>query len=400
MRATRAMPSVWSLRKPLGDDHGQRPADDLLGRPAEHPLGPAVPGEQPPRAVGRDDRVHRRLGDRLELLPGGGQGLVGPAPLDQGAELLGDPGDALQTAQLAGPLVGDEQLQHRHHALGAGHGHGQGFADPGPLGRRGPVEAERVADVVQLQRLALGPGQAGQALAELVVDLLAGRVQLLEPVAGAVPGRAADEHLAGRQPHLAHGAAGEVADCLDGGGQDLVAGVGLADQLEHELEEAALVLGALHVGQVADHGDGQLGAASAVADQRKVPAAPDQLAGEDPHPAALDLAAVQPFGQHLAHGRLGQLLVGRVGQRRQGAATQPADRAHPEQLLKGVVGDDDPSVAVQHAGRRGRFLNERLRPERAGRSPPPAPSGLAPVRPHSAPPTVRRVRAMHAGRPD
>jgi hypothetical protein len=37
------------------------------------------------------------------------------APLDQGAELLGDPGDALQPARLTGPLVGDEQLEHRHH---------------------------------------------------------------------------------------------------------------------------------------------------------------------------------------------------------------------------------------------------------------------------------------------
>jgi hypothetical protein len=36
-----------------------------------------------------------------------------------------------------------------------------------------------------------------------------------------------------------------VADGLDGRGQHVVAGVGLADQLEHELEEAALVLGAL-----------------------------------------------------------------------------------------------------------------------------------------------------------
>ena len=79
------------LAEPGGDDHRQRPANDLLGRPAEHPLGPAVPGQQPPRAVGGDDRVHRRLGDRLEPLLGGGQGLVGPAPLDQGAEPLGDP---------------------------------------------------------------------------------------------------------------------------------------------------------------------------------------------------------------------------------------------------------------------------------------------------------------------
>jgi hypothetical protein len=127
--------------------------------------------------------------------------------------------------------------------------------------------------------------------------------------------------------------------------------------------------------------------------------APDQLAGEDPHPAALDLAAVQPLGQHLLHGRVGQLLVGRVGQRRQGPAAQPTGR-HPEQLLQGVVGDDDPPAAVQHAGRGGRLLDERLRPERAGRSPPPASRRLAPVRPHSAPPTFRRVRAMHGGRPD
>jgi hypothetical protein len=91
----------------------------------------------------------------------------------------------------------------------------------------GPAGLGRVADVVQLQRLALGPGEPRQA-AELVADLLAGRVQLLEPVAGAVPGGAADEHAPGRQPHLAHGAAGEVADGLDGGGQDPVAGVGLA----------------------------------------------------------------------------------------------------------------------------------------------------------------------------
>src|SRR4029453_3778962 len=74
-------------------------------------------------------------------------------------------------------------------------------------------------DVVKGLRPAFGPCKAGQALAKLVVDLLAGGVQLLEPVARAVPGRAADQHLAGRQPHLAHGAAGEVADGLDGAGR-------------------------------------------------------------------------------------------------------------------------------------------------------------------------------------
>jgi hypothetical protein len=35
--------------------------------------------------------------------------------------------------------------------------------------------------------------------------------------------------------------------------------------LEHELEEAALMVGALQLGQVADHGDGQLGAAAQAA---------------------------------------------------------------------------------------------------------------------------------------
>jgi hypothetical protein len=301
--------------------------------------------------------------------------------------------------RLAGPLVGDEQLQHRHHPVGAGHRHGHGLPDAGPLGGHGPVEAVGVAQVLQQQRLALGPGQPGQALADLVVDLLAGRVQLLEPVAAAVPGRAADEHVAGRQPHLAHAAAGEVADGLDRGGQDLVAGAGLADELEHELEEAALVLGALHLGQVADHGDGQLGAAAPVPDQRQVPGAPDQLAGEDAHPAGVDLAAVQPLDQHLLHGRAGQLLVGRIGQRRQRAAAQPAGGAHPEQQLEGAVGDDDSTLAVQHAGRGRHLLDQRLRPEQAGRALAP-PSPALPFRPHSAPPTFRLVRAMHAGRPD
>jgi hypothetical protein len=177
--------------EPPGDDHGQRLADDLAGRPAEQPLGAAVPGQQAPRAVGGHDRVHRRLGDRLEPPLGGGQSLLGPAPLDQGAELLGDPGDALQPARLAGPLVGDEQLQHRHHPVAAGHGHGHGLPDPGPLGGHGPVEPARLADVLQQQRLALGPGEPGQALAQLVVDLLAGHVQLLEPGGWSRPRRSA-----------------------------------------------------------------------------------------------------------------------------------------------------------------------------------------------------------------
>jgi hypothetical protein len=103
------------------------------------------------------------------------------APLDQGAELLGHPGDALQAARLAGPLVGDEQLQHRHHPVGAGHGHGHRLPDPGPLGGHGPVEPARVADVVQQQRLAPGPGQPGQALAEPVGAPLAGRVSFSNP---------------------------------------------------------------------------------------------------------------------------------------------------------------------------------------------------------------------------
>src|SRR4029450_12070893 len=59
---------VVQVAEPLGDDHGQRLADDLAGLPAEHPLGPAVPGQQPPHAVGGDDRVHRRLGDGVEPL--------------------------------------------------------------------------------------------------------------------------------------------------------------------------------------------------------------------------------------------------------------------------------------------------------------------------------------------
>jgi hypothetical protein len=80
----------------------------------------------------------------------------------EGAELLGHPGDALQAARLAGPLVGDEQLQHRHHPVGAGHGHGHRLPDPGPLGGHGPVEPARVADVVQQQRLAPGPGSPGR----------------------------------------------------------------------------------------------------------------------------------------------------------------------------------------------------------------------------------------------
>jgi hypothetical protein len=114
------------LAEPLGDDHGQRLADDLGGRPAEQPLGPAVPGQQPPRAVGGHDRVHR------------------------------------QAARLADRLVGDEQLQHRHHPVGPGHGHGHGLADPGPLGGPGPVEPARLADVLQQQPLALGPGEPGR----------------------------------------------------------------------------------------------------------------------------------------------------------------------------------------------------------------------------------------------
>jgi hypothetical protein len=78
---------------------------------------------------------------------------------------------------------------------------------------------------------------------------------------------------------------------------------------------------------------------------------PDQLAGQDPDPAALDLAAVQPLGQHLAHGGAGQLLVGRVGQRGQAAAAQPPGRAHPEQLLEGPLATMiRPPRSSRHAG--------------------------------------------------
>src|SRR5215213_6049992 len=278
---------------------------------------------------------------------------------------------------------------------------GTAMASRTPARWAGRARSKRPESRMSSRAMGWPLAQAGQAFAELVGDGLAGVVQLLEPVAVAVPGGAADQHPAGRQPHLAHGAAGEVADGLDGRGQHLVAGVGLADQLEHELEEAALVLGPLHLGEVADHGDGQLGAAAAVADQRQVEGAPDELAGEHPHPAGLDLAAVQPLLQDLLDGRVRQLLVGRVGQRRQGAAAQAAGRARPEQGLQGAVGDQNPAVPVEHARRGGRLLDQRLGPERPGRSPPPLPPGaLARVRPHLPPPTFRPVRAIHAGRPD
>jgi hypothetical protein len=180
--------------------------------------------------------------------------------------------------------VGDEQLQHRHRPGGADDRYRHRLPHAGPLRRHGAVEPVGVADVGEQLRLAGGPRQAGQALAALVVELLAGGVELLEAVATEVPGEAADQHLPGRQPHLPHPATGEVADGLHRP----------ADELEHELEEAALLLGALHLGEVADHRDRQRGPVAAVADQRQVPAAPHQLAGVDPHAAAVHLVAVDP----------------------------------------------------------------------------------------------------------
>jgi hypothetical protein len=107
-------PGLVQRPQPLGDDHRQRAAEHLLGPPAEHPLRARVPRQQPPEAVRRHDRVHRGVGDGPEALLGGAQGLLGAAALHQWAELGGDLGDAVHAARLPGPLVGDEQLQHRH----------------------------------------------------------------------------------------------------------------------------------------------------------------------------------------------------------------------------------------------------------------------------------------------
>jgi hypothetical protein len=302
------------LPQPLGDDHGQGLAEDLLGAPAEHLLGAAVPGAQQPVAAGRDDGVLGRGGDLAEALLGLAQRLVGLLALDQGAELAGDPGDAFEAPGLPGPVVGDEELQDGDQAGGGGDGDGQGLLDAGPPGRAGPVEAGRVAHVGEQVGLAGGRGQAGQAGPALVAQVLAGRPELVEAVAGVVPGRAGDQDVAGRQPDLAHGAAGEVADGLHGRGQDGVRVLGLPDDLEQELEEAALLLAADDVGAVAHHGQGDLGAAPAIAQQRQVPGAPDQLAVVQAHAAGVDLVPVQALPEELDQGLATKVDVGRVGQ--------------------------------------------------------------------------------------
>lgn len=213
------------------------------------------------------------------------------------AELRDHLGDALEPSRLAGALVGDEELQHRDQAGRALHRHGNGLADARAAGGGGPVEAGRVVHLRQHARLPGRPDQAGQPDAAPVARRLAGGAQVVEAVPARVPGRAADEDLAFRQPHLPHRAAGEVAHRLEPGRQHVAAGLGLAEGLEDELEEAPLLLGAHHLGAVAHHHHGDRRPSPGVADQGEVKGAPDELLVVDAQAAGVDLVASRPWSK-------------------------------------------------------------------------------------------------------
>jgi hypothetical protein len=155
--------------KLLRHDQVAQPAPDrLFARPAERPLGRAVPFQHEALVVHHEDAVQRGLEDRLLVLGQARRALRGRSQLHAGGDGAGERAQDLEL--LARPLA-PLDVEHREHpvrdagCVAAGHA---GVGHAAQLGQELPTgEGLRLADVREDERLVAAAHRRGE-LSEVV----------------------------------------------------------------------------------------------------------------------------------------------------------------------------------------------------------------------------------------
>ena len=131
----------------LGHEERERLAEHALGAVAEHPLRGGVPRQDQALAVGGDDRVIGRLGDRAEPALGLAQRHLRPQPRDQPAELAPDVRRDLEQPVIRRHRLQREAFDHRDRLVRRADREREPAPQPDTRRARAAREVRRARDV-------------------------------------------------------------------------------------------------------------------------------------------------------------------------------------------------------------------------------------------------------------